>query len=182
MTLPALFQTEYVAAHPRGTPRYLVFSCLQWLGPNFEYVLEASRQQFALVYNHHVDQRLLDAIEFAYVRGVLAPVKLIAQHDQNIYLILDKYTATATQDDLQEFWKDLHLHYPTCNYVVEITNEANVSDGNSSYPFLEFATEILASVEFRRIHYNFPRMGPVDPDTFLPNEMWESFDSEEDNL
>lgn len=181
MTLPALFQTEYGAAHPRGTPHYLVFSCLQWQGPNFEYVLQASRQQFALVYNDLVDQRLLDAIEFAYVRGVLAPVKLIAQHDQNIYLILDKYTTTATQADLQEFWKNLRLNYPTCNYTVETVNEANVSDGNSSYPLLESVTEILASVEFRRIHYGFPRMGPVDPDTFLPNEMWESFDSEENH-
>lgn len=87
MTFSGFFHPECDPVESDDALNHVVFSCLQWKKPNLEAMSQADKQRFAVMYGDEMMiQFVIAALERAYVLGAMSPVRLIAVHEDQLYL------------------------------------------------------------------------------------------------
>ncbi|MNJ33847.1 hypothetical protein D3C77_285370 [compost metagenome] len=180
MTTSTLFQLQ-AGSHPlQGEPHTQIYSCLQWKGRNLEIMPQAFEQRICVMYNDFLDERLIIALEHAYVRGMISPVKVFALHDNDFRLFLDKSVNSDTVSTMQKLWEDFTSHDATRRYSVTFASEHELLTGRSDYPFWLRASGIIQTYSLGFASYEFRDLDPFDPEEYSPDEVW-SFLSGPDN-
>ncbi|MFP3403427.1 hypothetical protein SB757_02180 [Pseudomonas sp. SIMBA_065] len=153
-------------------PRFKIYSCLQWKGRNLEMMPQIAEQRFCVMYNTFLDERLITALERAYARGLVSPVKLIALHDNDLRMFLDTRTSSSTAAAMEELWKDFTDLDATRRYSVAFASEDEILSGRSDYPYLDAARVLLESSSLDLEPYEFPDLEPFKPESFSPYDQW----------
>lgn len=143
MSTPVLFHHECDPVTVVGGPDYVIYSCLQWQDQNLRVMAQPAIQTFCVMHGDYLDHRFVTALERAYLRGALAPVKLIAIHEQDLDIFLDSKVSSSSIPAIEAIWKiDTHL-YSGRHYTVAFASEDEIYSGRSDYPFWPVAKEIL---------------------------------------
>lgn len=143
--MPALFHPECDPVEPGDAPNHIIYSCLQWKGPNLEALPHAAKQTFCFLYGDFLDDRVIKALEHMHIRGAMSPVKLIALHDDCLSVFLDTTTMSDTVPALETMWERFVGIDPIRFYHVSFSSEADVYSGRSDYPYWGVVKEILDS-------------------------------------
>ncbi|MBD8473227.1 hypothetical protein IFT98_05055 [Pseudomonas sp. CFBP 8770] len=143
--MPALFYPECDPVEPGDAPHHIIYSCLQWKGPNLEALPHAAKQTFCFLYGDFLDDRVIKALEHMHIRGAMSPVKLIAFHDDCLSVFLDSATTSDTIPALEAMWEKFVAIDPIRLYHVSFSSEADVYAGRSDYPYWGVVQEILES-------------------------------------
>lgn len=169
MSTPALFHPECDPVTVVGGPDYVIYSCLQWQDPNLRLMAQAAKQTFCVMHGDYLDHRFITDLERAYLRGALAPVKLIAIHEQGLDIFLDSKVSSSTIPAIEAIWEiDTHL-YSGRHYTVAFASEDEIYSERSDYPFWPVAKEIMESTSLGLSPYELPsfdRDGEMDDFTF----------------
>lgn len=143
MSKPVLFHPECDPVKVVGRPDYMIYSCLQWQDQNLRAMNQAAKQSFCVMHGDYLDDRFITALERAYLRGAMAPVKLIAYHEQYLDIILDSKVSSSSIPAIEAIWEvGTHL-YSDRHYTVAFASEDEIYSGRSDYPFWPVAKEIL---------------------------------------
>lgn len=107
MAFTDFFHAEGAPVEPQDAPNHVVLSCLQWKNPNLEVMSQAAKQRFAVMYGDHMAQFVITALERAYVLCAMSPVRLIAIHEDQLYLFLDERVSSARFSEIEAMWMDV---------------------------------------------------------------------------
>jgi hypothetical protein len=98
------FKTEYDQPEPvgkigRGT-HYSILSCAQWLDLSLNPKTggKADIQTLAVIWDEDHDDRVIAAIEMAYLAGLLAPVRYIGERKGNLTVLVDDWLSPISKD------------------------------------------------------------------------------------
>lgn len=100
-----LLQLEHGAVELSDATNYVVLNCLQWKSPNLDAMASAAKQSFALLYEHELDQELIDSLERVHLQGAMSAVKLIVANDDQLYVFLDRQVASSALPALESLWE-----------------------------------------------------------------------------
>ncbi|MEB3898641.1 hypothetical protein ODI84_00420 [Pseudomonas putida] len=151
-----LFRPECAQVALVGGPDYVIFSCLQWQDVNLRVMTQPAKQTFCVMHGDYLDHRLVTALERAYLRGALAPVKLIAIHEQVLDIFLDSKVSSSSLPAIEAIWEiDTHL-YSGRHYTVAFASEDEIYSGSSDYPFWPVVKEIMESTTLGISPYELP--------------------------
>lgn len=170
MAIADLFRLRADSLAQSDRPRFKIYSCLQWTGRNLEMMPQIAEQRFCVMYNTFLDERLITALERAYSRGLMSPVKLIALHDNDLRMFLDTKTSNNTAAAMEELWRDFTDLDATRRYSVTFASEDQILSGRSDYPYLDAARVLLESSSLHLEPYEFPDLEPFDPESFSPDD------------
>lgn len=154
--MPALFHPECDPVEPGDAPNHIIYSCLQWKGPNLEALPLAIKQTFCFMYGDFLDDRVIHALEHMHICGAMSPVKLIAFHDDCLSVFLDSTTMSDTIPALEKMWEKFVGIDPIRFYHVRFSSEADVFAGRSDYPYWGGVQEILESNSLGIADYELP--------------------------
>ncbi|KYC17533.1 hypothetical protein [Pseudomonas sp. ABFPK] len=156
MSTPVIFHAECEPVTEGGGPGYIIYSCLQWQDPNLRLMAQAAKQTFCVMHGDYLDHRFITALERAYLRGALAPVKLIAIHEQVLDIFLDSKVSSSSLPAIEAIWEfDTHL-YSGRHYTVAFASEDEIYSGSSDYPFWPVVKEIMESTTLGISPYELP--------------------------
>lgn len=172
MAIADLFRLRADSLAQRDPPHFQIYSCLQWKGRNLEMMPQIAEQRFCVTYNFCLDEHLITALERAYTRGLVSPVKLIALHDNDLRMFLDTRTTSSTASAMEELWKDFTDLDATRRYSVAFASEDEILSGRSDYPYLDAARGLLERSSLDLEPYEFPDLEPFDPESFSPYDQW----------
>lgn len=144
-----LFETIYDEQSPVGNigrgSHYSVLSAVQWFD-NYRKLIsggEGRLQRFGIIWDEDHDTRLIPAIENAYMRGILSPVRFIGERKGYLTILLDAEFVAMKEDALlgyKETWKEVLEDSVDDYWEVEIASEwephsiiADRSDAVSTY-------------------------------------------------
>ncbi|WP_430491718.1 hypothetical protein [Pseudomonas fulva] len=156
MSTPVLFHPECDPVTVVGGPDYFIYSCLQWQDQNLRVMAQAAKQTFCVMHGDYLDDRFITALERAYLRGAMAPVKLIAIHEQDLDIFLDSKVSSSSIPAIEAIWEmDTHL-YSGRHYTVAFASENEIYSGRSDYPFWPVVKEIMESTSLGLSPYELP--------------------------
>ena len=116
MKYSPLFETVYDEPSPVGKigrgGHYSVLSAVQWFD-NYRRLIDGGKgvlQRFAIIWDEDHDTRLIAAIENAYMRGIMSPVRFIGERKGFLTILVDPEFYAHIQHDWASYmisWKDL---------------------------------------------------------------------------
>lgn len=168
MPFPDIFHPECDPIEPADAPNHAVFSCLQWKTPSLEVMPRAAKQFFAIMYGdptNPINPYVAAALERAYVLGAMSAVKLIAVHEDNLYLFLDSGVSSTTFLEIEALWIQVMCMSQT-RLTVDFANVNEVYSGRSDYLFWRDAKEILESYSLGIEQYD---LSSLDDFSHLPS-------------
>lgn len=166
MWTPVLFHPECDPVTVVGGPDYVIYSCLQWQDQNLRAMNQAAKQTFCVIHDDYLDDRFITALERAYLRGAMAPVKLIAIHEHDLDIFLDSTVSSSTIPAIEAIWKiDTHL-YSGRHYTLAFASEDEIYLGRSDYPFWPVIKEIIESTALGLSPYERPCYDENDLEDF----------------
>lgn len=172
MAIADLFRLRADSLAQSDHPPFKIYSCLQWKGRNLEMMPQIAEQRFCVMYNTYLDERLITALERAYSRGLMSPVKLIALHDNEMRMFLDTMTSSNTAATMEELWTDFTDLDATRRFSVAFASEDEILLGRSDYPYQDAARVLLESSSLGLEPSDFPDIEPFDPESFSPDDQW----------
>ncbi|MEZ1839838.1 hypothetical protein QVM62_18480 [Pseudomonas putida] len=172
MAIADLFRLRMYSLAQRDPPHFQIYSCLQWKGRNLEMMPQLAEQRFCLMYNVFLDEHLITALERAYARGLMSPVKLIALHDNDMRMFLDTRTSSNTAATMEELWMDFTDLDATRRFSVAFASEDEILSGRSDYPYQDAARVLLERSSLGLEPCDFPDLEPFDPASFSPDDQW----------
>jgi hypothetical protein len=173
MPVSVFFQLECDPVEPDDAPSHIIYSCLQWKGPNLKSLSQAYEQKFCLMYPENIDERLISALEQAYIQGAMSPVKLITAHDDHIHLFLDSTVSSSTLTAIESLWMSFCDIDPHRLYAVSFSSETDIYSGRTDYPYWSVAKGILESHVLGIMPYKSPNFDYGD--NMSLDEDWELF-------
>ena len=171
MRSPPLFHPECDPVTEGIGPGYVIYSCLQWQDRNLRLMARAAKQTFCVMHGDYLDHRFITALERAYLRGALAPVKLIAIHEQDLNIFLDSKVSSSSIPAIEAIWEiDTHL-YSGRHYSVTFASEDEIYSGLSDYPFWPVAKEIIESNSLGLSPYELPSYDDDDMEDYTDDSL-----------
>lgn len=152
----SLFQPHHQSPCPSSAVYSEIYSCLQWKSPNLEELPQVAEQRFCVMYNDFLDEGLINVFELAYARGMLSPIKMIALHSSDLYLILDSRVTSSTVLHMQGWWKGFTELGFIGNYRLAVTSEEEICSGRSDCPLRLSALTVIKLVAWAWISTSFP--------------------------
>lgn len=119
MPISALLHLECDPVEPIDAVKHSVFTCLQWRSSNLDLMPKADMLRFAVMYDEALENYVIKALEEAYLRGALSPVKLVAVRDDEIHLFLDSTVASSTIPAIKSLWVDV-AEWPCLSYLSQL--------------------------------------------------------------
>ncbi|VVQ23531.1 hypothetical protein [Pseudomonas fluorescens] len=168
MPFSDIFHPECDPVEPNDAPHHVVFSCLQWKTPSLEVMPQAAKQCFAVMYGdplNPLNPYTSAALERAYVLGAMSAVKLIAVHEDTLYLFLDGEVSSTTFLEIESLWIQVMCMSPV-RLEVNFASVSEVYSGHSDYLFWEVAKEILESYSLGIEQYD---LASLDDFSHLPS-------------
>ncbi|WP_062390152.1 hypothetical protein [Pseudomonas abietaniphila] len=156
MPISALLHLECDPVEPIDAVKHSVFTCLQWRSSNLDLMPKAGMLRFAVMYDEALENYVIKALEEAYLRGALFPVKLVAVRDDEIHLFLDSNVASSTIPAIKSLWVDVAEADQSQPWHVSFSNEAEVYTGRSDFDAWEDAKDILESYALGFEDYELP--------------------------
>jgi hypothetical protein len=178
MPFSEIFHPECEPIEPHDAPNHVVFSCLQWKTPSLEVMPQAAKQRFAVMCSDHLNPYVTAALERAYILGAMSPVKLIAVHDDSLYLFLDSGVSSATFQKIESLWLQV-MCMSHIRLTVDFANVNEVYSGHSDYVFWEDAKEILESNDLGIEPYDLKALDDFSDKVFTDEDL-SFFQSQED--
>lgn len=145
MSLSTLLHLECDPVEPVDVMKHVVFSCPQNQGANLEPLPTIASQRFAVMYDEVQDDHLGEMLERAHSSAALAPVKLVAVREHDLYIFLDATVASATLPTIAQLWESVVVADIDWPWSVSFALETEVGTGHSDFEFWEDAKEILES-------------------------------------
>lgn len=170
MLFSEVFHPECDPIEPHDAPNHVVFSCLQWKTPSLEVMPQAAKQSFAVMYGDPLNPYTSAALERAHVLGAMSAVRLIAAHEDSLYLFLDSGVTSATFQEIESLW----LRVICMSHIRLTVNFANVNEvysGHSDYVFWEDAKEILESYNLGIESYDLKALDDFSDKVFTDEDL-----------
>jgi hypothetical protein len=145
MTLSTLLHLECDPVEPVDAVKHVVFSCPQSQGANLERLPAIASQRFAVMYDGEMGDDLIETLERAHSAGALAPAKLIAVWELELYVFLDASVASATLPVIAQLWESVVVADTEGPWSVSFALETDLGTGHSDFEFWDEAKEILES-------------------------------------
>lgn len=145
MPLSTLLHLECDPVEPVDAMKHVVFSCPQSQGANLEPLPTIVSQRFAVMYDEVQDDHLSKMLERAHSSAALAPVKLVAVREHDVYVFLDATVASATLPTIARLWESVVVADIEWPWSVSFALETEVDTGHSDFEFWDDAKEILES-------------------------------------
>jgi hypothetical protein len=174
MPFSDIFHPECDPVEPNDAPHHVVFSCLQWKTPSLEVMPQAAKQCFAVMYgdpSNPMNPYVTAALERAYILGAMSPVKLIAVHEDSLYLFLDSGVSSATFQEIESLWIQVMCMSPI-RLTVDFANVDEVYSGHSDYVFWQVAKEILESYSLGIEPYDLKALDDFSGIEFIDEDLW----------
>lgn len=168
MPFSDFFHPECDPIERHDAPDHLVFSCIQWKTPSLEVMPQPAKQSFAVMYgdpSNPLNPYTSAALERAYIMGAISAVKLIAVHEDSLYLFLDGGVSSATFQEIESLWIQVMCMSPI-RLSVDFANVDEVYSGHSDYVFWQVAKEILESYSLGIEQYD---LASLDDFSHLPS-------------
>jgi hypothetical protein len=171
MPFSDFFHPECDPVEPQDALNHEVFSCLQWKTPSLKVMPQAAKQCFAVMYGSHLNPYVTAALERAYILGAMSPVKLIAVHEDSLYLFLDSGVSSATFQEIESLWEQV-ICMSHIRLTVDFENVNEVHSGHSDYVFWQDAKEILESYSLGIEHYDLKALDDFADTGFIDENLW----------
>lgn len=174
MPFSDIFHPECDPIEPADAPNHAVFSCLQWKTPSLEVMPQAAKQCFAIMYGdptNPINPYVAAALERAYVLGAMSAVKLIAVHEDNLYLFLDSGVSSTTFLEIESLWIQVMCMSQT-RLTVDFANVNEVYSGRSDYLFWRDAKEILESYSLGIEQYDLASLDDFSDLPSIDEHVW----------
>jgi hypothetical protein len=171
MPFSDIFHPEFDPIEPHDAPNHVVFSCLQWKTPSLEVMPQAAKQSFAVMYGDPLNPYTSAALERAYILGAMSPVKLIAAHEETLYLFLDSGVSSATFQEIESLWIQVMCMSHT-RLTVDFANVTEVYSGHSDYAFWQDAKEILESYSLGIEQYDLKALDDFSDGDLINKARW----------
>ncbi|MBJ7370691.1 MULTISPECIES: hypothetical protein [Pseudomonas] len=171
MSFSDIFHPEFDPVEPHGAPNHVVFSCLQWKTPSLEVMPRAAKQRFAVMYGDSLNPYTSAALERAYILGAMSAVKLIAAHEDSLYLFLDSAVSSATFQEIESQWIQVMCMSHT-RLAVDFANVDEVLSGRSDYCFWQVAKEILESYSLGIEQYDLASLDDFSHPPSIDEHIW----------
>ncbi|VVP58891.1 hypothetical protein PS838_05963 [Pseudomonas fluorescens] len=179
MPFSDIFHPECDPVEPHDAPNHVVFSCLQWKTPSLEVMPQAAKQSFAVMYGDPLNPYTSAALERAYILGAMSPVKLIAAHEETLYLFLDSGVSSATFQEIESLWIQVMCMSPV-RLTVDFANVNEVYSGHSDYVFWQVAKEILESYSLGIEQYDLASLDDFSDLPSIEEHVWAYLSQEGD--
>lgn len=115
MNYSKFFHTEYDEQSPIGKigrgAHYSVLSTLQQRDEHLNFMSESKIQRIGLIWDEDHDDRIIEVLERALVKGILSPVRFIGERKGGVTIIVDKNNAQARHPAFRKTWESI------CNSV-----------------------------------------------------------------
>lgn len=174
MPFSDIFHPECNAVEPHDAPHHVVFSCVQWKTPSLEVMAQAAKQSFAVMYgdpSNPLNPYTSAALERAYVLGAMSAVKLIAVHEDTLYLFLDSEVSSTTFQEIESLWA-MVISMGPIRLAVDFANVNEVYSGRSDYVFWQDAKEILESYSLGITPYDLKALDDFSDEGFIDDDLW----------
>lgn len=174
MPFSDIFHPECNPVEPQDAPHHVVFSCVQWKTPSLEVMPQAAKQSFALMYgdpSNPLNPYTSAALERAYILGAMSAVKLIAVHEDSLYLFLDSGVSSATFQEIESLWMQV-ICMSQIRLTVDFANVNEVCSGRSDYVFCQVAREILESYSLGITPYDLKALDDFSDEGFIDEDLW----------
>ena len=174
MPFSDIFHPECDPIEPADAPNHAVFSCLQWKTPSLEVMPRAAKQFLAIMYGdptNPINPYVAAALERAYVLGAMSAVKLIAVHEDSLYLFLDSGVSSTTFLEIESLWIEVMCMSPT-RLTVDFANVDEVYSGRSDYLFWRDAKEILKSYSLGIKQYDLASLDDFSDLPSIDEHVW----------
>lgn len=174
MPFSDIFHPECDPVEPYDAPNHVVFSCLQWRTPSLEVMPQAAKQCFAVMYgdpSNPLNPYTSAALERAYILGAMSAVKLIAVHEDSLYVFLDSGVSSATFQEIESMWIQVICMSHT-RLTVDFANVNEVYSGHSDYLFWQNAKEILESYSLGIAPYDLKTLDDFSDIGFIDENLW----------
>lgn len=168
MTFSDFFHNECDPVELHESPDHGVFSCIQWKDPSLRVMKKAAKQRLAIMYGDRtnpINPYVSAALERAYVLGAMSAVKLIAIHEDTMYLFLDDEVSSTTFQEIESLWIQVMCMSPI-RLEVNFANVSELHSGHSDYLFWQNAKEILESYSLGIKQYD---LASLDDFSHLPS-------------
>ena len=174
MPFSDIFHPECNPVEPHDAPHHVVFSCVQWKTPSLEVMPQAAKQSFAVMYgdpSNPLNPYTSAALERAYILGAMSAVKLIAVHEDSLYLFLDSGVSSATFQEIESLWMQV-VCMSHIRLTVDFANVNEVYSGHSDYLFWEVAKEILESYSLGIEQYDLASLDDFSDLPSIDEHVW----------
>ena len=171
MPFSDIFHSECDPVEPSDAPHHVVFSCLQWKPPSLEVMPQAAKQSFAVMYRDPLNPYVTAILERAYILGAMSAVKLIAAHEDALYLFLDSGVSSTTFLEIESLWNQVMCMSPIW-LTVDFANVDEIYSGHSDYLFWQVAKEILEIYSFRIKQYDLKALYDFSNIGFMDENLW----------
>ncbi|MBK5516552.1 hypothetical protein [Pseudomonas sp. TH10] len=170
MLFSEIFHPECDPIRPHDAPNHVVFNCLQWKTPSLEVMPQAAKQRFAVICGDYLNPYVTAALERAYILGAMSAVKLIAVHEDSLYLFLDSGVSSATFQKIESLWLQV-MCMSHIRLTVDFANVNEVYSGHSDYVFWEDAKEILESNDLGIEPYDLKALDDFSDKVFTDEDL-----------
>ena len=177
MSFSDIFHPESDPVEPHDAPNHVVFSCVQWKTPNLEIMPRAAKQSFAVMYGDTLNPYVTAALERAYILGAMSAVKLIAVHEDQLYLFLDSEVSSTTFREIETLWTNV-IGMGRILLAVDFASVSEVYSGRSVYLFWQDAKKVLESYTLDIEQYELLALDDFSDDGFIDEDMWFRFSPE----
>lgn len=174
MPFSDIFHPECNPVEPQDAAHHVVFSCVQWKTPSLEVMPQAAKQSFAVMYgdsSNPLNPFTSAALERAYILGAMSAVKLIAVHEDSLYVFLDSGVSSATFQEIESLWMQV-ICMSHIRLTVDFANVNEVYSGHSDYVFWEDAKEILESYDLGIEPYDLKALDDFSDKVFTDEDLW----------
>ncbi|NLU00265.1 MAG: hypothetical protein GXW88_06520 [Pseudomonas lundensis] len=175
MLFSDFFHPECDPVEPHDAPNHVVFSCMQWKNPSLGVMPQAAKQRFAIMYSdpsNPLNPYVTAALERAYILGAMSAVKLIAVHEDSLYLFLDSGVSSATFQEIESLWIQV-MCMSQVRLTVDFANVNEVYSGRSDYFFWQDAKEILESYALGVEQYDLASLDGFSDLPSIDEHVWE---------
>lgn len=155
-----LLRQECAPIETSDAIKHVVFSCLQWSGPNLETRTYAGHQRFALVYDGALDDRRIRMLERALILGALPPVTLIVDLESGFYVFVDSAVTNGTIRTTIELWAKVMGIDQGQPWVANIFSETDLYSGKAIIPLPEQAKQVHEAYSLGINDYILPSLDP----------------------
>lgn len=155
-----LLRQECSPVETSGAIKHVVFSCLQWSGPNLETRTCAGHQRFALVYDGALDDRRIRMLERALILGALPPVTLIVDLEAGFYVFVDSAVTNGTIRPTINLWAKVMGIDQGQPWAANIFNESDLYSGKAIIPLPEQAKQVHEMYSLGINDYDLPSLDP----------------------
>ena len=170
MPFSDIFHPECDPVEPYDAPHHVVFSCLQWKTPSLEVMPQAAKQSFAVMYRDPLNPYVTAALERAYILGAMSAVKLVAVHEDSLYLFLDSGVSSATFQEIELLW--IQVMCMSIRLTVDFASVSEVYSGRSDYLFWRDAKETLESYSLGITPYDLKVLDDFSDIAFIDEDLW----------